>query len=263
MSAKKPGSASASKKNSMINESFLNNRETCLEFLKVFKEAQCGLQADGEAVKPIIRAIEELGSALNGGIGRGMGDYRAAYELLIPLNHIAHEEFVRLYRKVQLNRNDYVHQGASVRSFASQASKLANLVSKELMNYISKPLVKDLMVETVIVAKPWHTLRKVRHLMLAHGFTAIPCFVKANEYSGWRLITDYNLLSYSTKEGDLANTCEIAFNKNLVKLEVPLEAEPETLAVELSFSSALPALVFRKVDTIQELVGIISPADIL
>ncbi len=241
----------------------LNNREACLHYLKNFKSARNKLQADAENVEPTILAIEELGRALTPGTANGMNDYLRGYLFLIPKNRSSYKEFSRLYEKVRKNRNDYVHQGASVRSFGEQASKLANLIVTELMEMVDPPLVKDLMVEHVIIAKSWHSLRKVRHFMLAHGFTAIPYFVEEHGRSSWTLITDYNLLRTYSNKADLEKTCKDSFNEDLDLLE---DVEPiflDQVARNVRFDSGLPKLVFRTVGEVEELVGIISPSDVL
>lgn len=247
----------------MINDSVLNNREACLEFLKVFKAAQIGLQADAEAVEPVIHAIEELGKTLYKGKGKNLGAYIEGYCSLIAPDHPSYQEFVRLYDNVRENRNNHVHQGAAVRSFAAQASKLANLISRELMTIIAEPLVKDLMIETIIVAKPWHPLRKIRHLMLVNGITALPYWIEGSKCDRWHLITDFNLHHFTKDDANLKFKCSEVFDNNLDRLEVADLTDPELLVKYLIFSSALPKLVVSDINHKQELVGIISASDVL
>ncbi|MGE4068137.1 MAG: HPP family protein [Vicinamibacterales bacterium] len=232
------------------------------------RQARATVLDDAEAFPEVLFAIERTGAALVGRAG-SLDKYRNSFMELArrtPLadKKVAGGSFGRLYDLVQAGRNDALHQGAYARHLADRAIELAIVLEDALVN--GSDLIGDYMVRGAVVAHLWQPLRVVRHQMLSRSFSFLP--VRDHD-AQWRVVSDAAIARALRSVGNadqrgqcLATTLQDAVRDGGLSLSTPKQVDPDQSVKELMREDlhGLPVLV---VDTAGELLGIVTPFDLL
>ena len=269
-----------------MNEKCKLEKEECLELRKRLQKARYQVLEDGENWLGIAQAIEAVAKALakkykvnqreqkkvllkfvnrdHPTIGRGQkdigeGPFRSTFETLL--------------KEVINARNDEAHTGAAARSATRIATAVGIYLEDTLMAYLEDTLmaasdtgqdgVKAYIQEEVVRAYTWQMLGECRRLMLAHSFSFLPLLREGK----WEILTDANLAKYlaatEKKEDRRKETVEDAINKKDGKLKVVKAAEVKPCYTKQEALNEMDGKAAVVLDKKKELVGIITPFDLL
>ena len=84
------------------------------------------------------------------------------------------EEVCRLLDAMREGRNEAVHEGTLGRRLARDCVRVSIMVEEVLRREAEMKVVSDQMVETVVHARMWQTLRTIRRTMMENEFTHLP-----------------------------------------------------------------------------------------
>ena len=84
------------------------------------------------------------------------------------------EEVCRLLHAMREGRNEAVHEGTLGRRLARDCVRVSLMVEEALRREAEMKAVSDHMVETVVHARMWQTLRTIRRTMMENEFTHLP-----------------------------------------------------------------------------------------
>ena len=84
------------------------------------------------------------------------------------------EEVRRLLDAMREGRNEAVHEGTLGRRLARDCVRVSIMVEEALRREAEMKVVSDQMVETVVHARMWQTLRTIRRTMMENEFTHLP-----------------------------------------------------------------------------------------
>lgn len=256
-------------------------RDAAVYFRDQLREARAIALRDAEAFEEIVYSVERLGSTLTNRIGTlGSHEYRTAIAQLarqsplaeeLPLQwrdcHIpCHIPFQALYRSVQDARNDALHQGAFARHLTIHAVQLALVLEDALVHDLTT--VGDYMVPNPVCAAGWQPVGFIRQAMLANSFSYLPVRIESSQQVAWHLISDYAVAQYlqngnrDDRKKRLATLLRDALGAGIEPVLAPMCTADTPIADALTKSKGGPVLVHRK-DSIDELLGIVTPFDLL
>ena len=237
------------------------------ELLNKCRASRSLLLRDAEAFHEAARVLEDVGVAVSGKKGIGLGKYESH---LIEFASITHPQDVHnlqsLFNVIKDVRNAAVHEGAHLRQLGGRLIEFLLLLESSLMTKLHK--VGLFMVPNPVMARPWHTLAQIRTTMLANSFSYL--VYEMPEGSEWSLVSDHEVLLAIHKrcEGQDANdhylvTIEDAIRSQRLKL-TPCKKYPYDTTVDSLRQSPehLPALV-TDTRTPKNLLGIITAFDLL
>ena len=84
------------------------------------------------------------------------------------------EEVRRLLDAMREGRNEAVHEGTLGRRLARDCVRVSIMVEEALRREAEMKSVSDSMVETIVYARLWQTLRTIRRTMMENDFTHLP-----------------------------------------------------------------------------------------
>ena len=84
------------------------------------------------------------------------------------------EEVRRLLDAMREGRNEAVHEGTLGRRLARNCVRVSIMVEEALRKEAEMKAVSDHMVETIVHARMWQTLRTIRRTMMENEFTHLP-----------------------------------------------------------------------------------------
>ena len=84
------------------------------------------------------------------------------------------EEVCRLLDAMREGRNEAVHEGTLGRRLARDCVRVSIMVEEALRREAEMKAVSDHMVETIVYARMWQTLRTIRRAMMENEFTHLP-----------------------------------------------------------------------------------------
>ena len=84
------------------------------------------------------------------------------------------EEVRRLLDAMREGRNEAVHEGTLGRRLARDCVRVSIMVEEALRREAEMKVVSDHMVETVVHARMWQTLRTIRRTMMENEFSHLP-----------------------------------------------------------------------------------------
>jgi hypothetical protein len=249
-------------------------------FRDQLREARAEALRNAEDFDGLLFAVERLGSLLNYGEGRGLGDYKDSIVALSHRSPLTSSEaianpssipFERLYSLVSRARNDALHQGAFARHLTIHATELAIILEDALM--ADSHYVREFMVRTPVCASMWQPLSLVRQTMLSNSFSYLPVLDdRQGMRKQWMLVSDRVVARYLRVETKkerttrMAQTLRDAVAQEKVMLESPHRVRPDD-KVETVFGvrdDGRPVLVFEGDDDgTRPLLGIVTPFDVL
>ena len=125
--------------------------------------------------------------------------------------------------------------------------------------------VEFVMVKSVIIAEPWHSLARARRAMLTHSFSFLPV-----DLNGWHLLSDQAIVAITrTVEQDesnrrLALSVEEAVEKHQLELSKAYVVQPNVPISDLAkHPRSWPLVVTETGNSCGRLLGILTPFDIL
>ncbi|BDP42401.1 hypothetical protein DAETH_23700 [Deinococcus aetherius] len=230
--------------------------EEAAYYLKLFRQARYKTLEDAEDFKSVCYALEEFGRRLTGAHQNGLGRYSVALKSFVGRHNKV--EFDALFSVVKAARNDVSHQGVFARNLASKAAKLVTIIEEEL--YTMTTLVRHVMVEGVVFVQPFHTLSKVREIMLENSFSHLPVKID-NEFL---LISDHHIVK-------LWSASNLTSNQKYVEPLIALAQLPDLPSVgKIRESDPVPTayqtmqgLPLLVLDNNDNPVGILTPFDLL
>ena len=84
------------------------------------------------------------------------------------------EEVCRLLDAMREGRNEAVHEGTLGRRLARDCVRVSIMVEEALRREAKMKSVSDSMVETIVYARLWQTLRTIRRTMMENEFSRLP-----------------------------------------------------------------------------------------
>ena len=84
------------------------------------------------------------------------------------------EEVCRLLDAMREGRNEAVHEGTLGRRLARDCVRVSIMVEEALRREAEMKAVSDQMVETIVHARMWQTLRTIRRTMMENEFSRLP-----------------------------------------------------------------------------------------
>jgi CBS domain-containing protein len=240
------------------------------------RRARYSALADAEGFHSICFVIEELGirlckrrSSLNQYEQKIQGLVTTQAANLAADHPDLFSTFSALYRVVRAGRNDAMHTGSYARHITSRAIELCILLEDCLMatEQVFESLIGDFMVREPLSIDKARPVAKARQMMLTHSFSNLP--VK-NGNGKWCLISDIALAKYlamPSEERDLRLGTDIGRAISSGNLAVN---ECKTWTVnnkvrelfEVDLATA-PSSLWLVVDSTNELVGVISPFEVM
>jgi len=232
---------------------------------------------DAEAFEGIIHVIEKLGVLLFGkteNLGKYGSDIKklaADSPLAAGLSREWHTPFDLLYDMVTQARNDALHIGAFARHLTTHAIELALVLEDALRikeNSMSKK-VNDFMIRNPVCAHLWQPVSFIRQTILTNSFSYLPV---QNEDKVWCLVSDLLIARYLQQaERDKARKKALArpLGATGIKfLEAKLICQGMTideLFGQAAFCEQIESkpLLVRRDDKLDELVGILTPFDLI
>lgn len=249
------------------------NIEESIHFLACFRDARANTLKDIENFNDIIIAIESFGSFLSNKILSGFGDYKCIIKEFVTkfLCDYETEFFETKYDIVRTTRNESIHSGVFARNVSTHSLELLLIIEGALLSFMSKThsTVGSFMVNNVIVAQPWQTVKIVRNIMLTNSFTHIPVYHKDD----WCLVSETDIINFlgvnyydkSRKENSVKTIQELIESKSYRKIEVvhkPLTESLEEIKNCFLSNCGRPILIVNNIHK-NQLLGIITPYDIL
>lgn len=235
------------------------NAEEAAYFLKLFRKARYAALEDAENFREICFALEELGCRINGSNTRSLRKYSGVLRSFVHTRQ--RQEFTVLFNMVVDTRNEASHRGVFARNLSEKSIKLSLNLEEGLSSMTIK--VKHLMSENVVFAQEFHSLAKIREIMLENSFSYIPICLSERYYflsdtlvaKKWMTLASKDKEQYNTKVSNLFSLEEL-----LIAEEI-LSEEPKSLAY--SKIQHLPLLVVDGKHQSRKVIGILAPFDLL
>jgi len=248
-------------------------------FLNKLREARLDAQKNAESFDGLLFAFEQMG-AYRLSETSTLGSYRPSLidlALQSPLkgeSQYWHSSANVLYECILEGRNDALHQGARARHLTMHCIEFGLMLEDALMNGDDPmTLLKDIMVQSVIVAQVWQPVGFVRKIMLTNSFTYLPIFLNGK----WQVVSDAQIAAMlrsvnQDKRGLLlaATLEDRRLHKHGLKfLDVHVERPRVSIADIAKTLLDQPIVLVVDADkktepaSCKHLVGIVTPFDIL
>jgi len=270
-------------------------------FRNQLRDAREKAQKDAEAFRDVAFALERLGGFLmrrhmgkqergNVGLGRyrpfilELATHSPLFYALAGGRSTAHVSFVQLYELVLQARNSRMHGGPKVRHATKHAIDLALVLENALMKSCGEATLsaRDFMVRNPICAEMWQPLSWIRQTMLENSFSSLPVDTGSEGKPAWKLVCEtaaahflqrqvgefVGILDQSLGEaakskggtpGQAGDYIELVERAETVQADAPVQ---EVIS-RWTRQYALPVLVTRDGTEAAELLGILTPYDLL
>jgi hypothetical protein len=244
-------------------------------FANELRDAREAAQKDAEDFDQIIHSVELLGSFLFGRV-----DSLSGYQNLIcnearnspladdvptqcPEFHVPVE---RLYELVKDARDDAMHQGAFARRLTEHSIQLSLILEDALRKGHKMSTVGEYMSRKPIFAELWQPISFLRQIMLENAFSYLPVKMEGGCY----LVADLDIASYlgrATSKTDrkrrLATRLLDALSEKLVYARRCTAETSVEQALKAFDEDHRPLLIWRAESDPPEIIGILSPSDLL
>lgn len=254
-----------------MNKNLQNlGRDQARHFRSRLRTARDQVLADAEGFDQLIHEIESLGAFLaNDAKKKGLHEHKGPL-LALASESALHDEnrFSELFEVFREGRNDLMHEGAAARRLAEQAVAIALVLEDALMLVPGLREVASYMVESPVCAQPWHTMKMIRHTMLARQFSFLPVRMPGRP---WEIVADVQLAAWlphgpkSVRKEHVALALQDAVRDRAFKLLVATTCLPDAPIDEaqrelIARPEHAPILV---VDREENPVGILTAFDLL
>jgi hypothetical protein len=230
------------------------------------RDARALILRDSESFHEAAMTLERVGQVLCGKMRKGLGAYEPELiELATSSQTQDLCEVARLFETVREARNMAVHEGAWARHLSSRLIDLMLILEHAIASKMK--LVKDIMVQTPVVAQDWHLIAHVRQTMLANSFSSLPIF----QNEKWFIVTDVMVVRYlrgAADKKELADRLSTSLGTAIGHGAIaPTEATcvpPDAKLAELdsAIDQSLILITEEALDG-SRLLGILSPFDLL
>lgn len=237
-------------------------RKYCLALLR---DARSLILRDAESFHEAATVLEQIGQVWGRKIYHGMAGYEAALQSFSNDPKADKIRISRLLNVVSNARNMAVHEGAWARHLSSRLIDLFLILEEAIMTEMTT--AEDVMVRNPVIAESWHMVAQARREMLANSFSYLPIF----HGNRWRIIADADIAHYLGKSSSKkvrdklleANLGELIDNKEIDPTDADTCAPGATIPEMLKTMGHLPVLVVTETRGRNQLVGIVSPFDLL
>ena len=241
-------------------------------FRDELRSARAQVLKDAEGFRPMIHAVERLGSYLNphgGGLAayrEGIREICAESAMFDSVNNRAGSGFNDLYQVVKDARNEAAHVGATARHLAFNATLLSLLIEDGLVGGSAE--MQDFMVSEPLCAESWQPIALIRQKMLTNSFSFLP--VRPRKTSDhWQLVSDSAVAKYlrsgsnTKRKTRLAHSLQEAVESGDLKLESATCCRPDgEIEAILDNIDQRPVLLFDD-DKYTRLMGLLTAFDLL
>jgi len=134
---------------------------------------------------------------------------------------------------------------------------------------IRMEVIDQIMVRTPLEAKTWHLVGHVRNDMLSNSFSALPISIQMGSKNRWMLLWDEAIMrmiwgkSREDRDRLLSQTIEDAIKNEKLELREAAVCTPRDAIESIATRSQWPVLVIDNSSGTENLVGIVTPFDLL
>jgi hypothetical protein len=244
-------------------------------FLATLRDARATALADAEGADAVIFAIESLGRFL---FGQDKALEQTSPALVTWVTDVLkNERGCELEKRLMLlryGRNQRMHKGFAARNLTADAVRVATTLEEALLVDWSKYTAEDLMTRGPLVAQPWWTFGMVRDAIIENAYSHLPIWRDGR----WQAISERRVAMLTQrarrepKALDLRNVRIDQHPPDRAKFGVLLDhllagdsavVASSTPAKDLDLDTGCVLVVRKSEGAVDELVGILTPSDIM
>jgi hypothetical protein len=223
---------------------------------------------DAEAFHRGTLMLEKVAHIAGARVGNTLGQSKETILSLFLADTLdGRQQRCELFDTVLRARNMAIHGGAWLRHHTSRLVDLFLLLEEAII--IKMEVIDQIMVRSPLEAKTWHLVGHARNDMLSNSFSALPISIETGSKNRWMVLCDEAIMrliwgkSREDRDRLLSQTIEDAINNEKMHLREAAVCAPRDPIQSIAGRSQWPVLVIDNSSGAENLVGIVTPFDLL